>query len=119
LSKIDSKKALTPAEAEAEKERLIKARLRKKMISQMLKMQFMWIKLHRISEEEIRAMDEKELHRQFKMHSKLWEDYVNKPKEPKLCEVCGIQVGKAEVVLTVDGKQTYFNDKCRECYYND
>jgi len=116
LSQIDSNKALTPAQAE--QERLIKARIKKKMISQMLKMQYMWIKMHRISEAEIRAMDDKELHRQYKMHSKLWEDYINKPQEPKTCEKCGVEVGKYEVLLTVEGKQTYFNDTCRECYYD-
>lgn len=118
MSKIDSKKALTPAEI-LEKERLNKARIKKKLISQLIKMQNMWIPMHRISEKDIRALDDKELHRQYQMHSKLWEDYINKPVAPKTCETCGIQVGTSEVVLTVDGQRVHYNDKCKECYYND
>lgn len=115
LSKIDPTKTLSPAEI-LEKERLNKARIKKKMISQLIKMQYMWISMHRISEKEIRAMDDKELHRQYQMHSKLWEDYINKPIPAQTCEACGVQVGKAEMMVTVDGKTVYANDYCRECY---
>lgn len=115
MSRIDPTKTLTPAEI-LEKEKLNKARIKKKMISQLIKMQYMWIPMHRVSEKDIKSLDDKELHRQYQMHSALWEDYINKPKTPNTCDACGIQTGKYEVAVTIDGKTEYATDYCRECY---
>jgi hypothetical protein len=116
LSRVDPTKTLTPAELALEKEKVNKARIKKKMISQLIKMQYMWIPMHRMSEKDIRALDDKQLHVQYKMHSKLWEDYINKPVAPETCGSCGIQVGKAEVLTKdEDGKLVYDNEFCREC----
>jgi organic radical activating enzyme len=95
---------------------LVAERLKKKMISQLIEMQHMWIKMHRISEKEIRSYDDNELRVQYQMHDTLWSDYIIKPKAPKLCESCGVEVGRCEVLIMTDGKQVQYNDKCRECY---
>lgn len=98
---------------------LVGLRLKKMMISKLIDMQYMWIGSHRISDNEIKSYDGDELRRQYKMHDILWNDYVNKPKAPQLCQACGIEVGRCEVVATVDGNTVYANDYCRECYSNE
>ena len=115
LLKFRKKSDRTPKEQKAY-EILVKERLKKKMISQLVSMQAMWIKTHRIPEKEISSYNDNELRRQYQMHDTLWGDYILKPTMPKLCETCGIEVGRCEVLMTVDGKSFQYNDKCRECY---
>jgi hypothetical protein len=115
LIKFRKKSDRTPIEQVAY-EILVAERLKKKMITELIQMQYMWISMHRTSEEAIKSFDDDELRRQYQMHSTLWEDYINKPKAPTTCDACGIQTGKYEVAVTIDGKTEYATDYCRECY---
>lgn len=115
LVKFRKKSDRTPKEQVAY-EILVAERLKKKMITELIQMQYMWIKMHRASEDTIRSYDDAELHRQYQMHSVLWEDYVNKPKAPNTCNACGVETGKYEVEVVVDGSLIVANDYCRECY---
>jgi hypothetical protein len=115
LVKFRKKSDRTPKEQVAY-EILVAERLKKKMIAELIQMQYMWIKMHRASEDTIRSYDDAELHRQYQMHSVLWEDYVNKPKAPNTCNACGVETGKHEVEAVVDGSLIVADDYCRECY---
>jgi hypothetical protein len=91
-------------------------RLRKKLVSQLGDMQYMWIPMHRMTTEEIEGLDQLELESQHRKHSTLWVEFKSKPKAPVTCESCGIQTGKYENHLLNDqDKMEWYNEECQEC----
>jgi hypothetical protein len=91
-------------------------RLRKKLVSQLGTMQYMWIPIHRMSTEEIEALDKLELESQHRKHSTLWVEFKSKPKAPVVCLSCGIQTGKYENHLLNDQDvMEWYNDECLDC----
>ena len=91
-------------------------RLRKKLVTQLGTMQYMWIPMHRMSTEEIEKLDQLELESQHRKHSTLWVEFKSKPVAPATCATCGKETGKWENHLLNDQDQMeWFNDECREC----
>ena len=91
-------------------------RLRKKLVTQLGNMQYMWIPKHRMTTEEIEGLDKLELESQHRKHSTLWVEYKVKPVAPVVCLSCGVQTGKYENHLLNDQDQMeWYNDECREC----
>ena len=54
-------------------------RQHKKLVAQMGNMQQMWIPIHRMSTEEIEALDKLELESQHRKHTTLWTEFKSKP----------------------------------------
>ena len=91
-------------------------RLRKKLVTQLGTMQYMWIPMHRMTTEEIEGLDRLELESQHRKHSTLWIEFKSKPTAPVVCLSCGIQTGKYENHLLNDqDKMEWYNDECQDC----
>jgi len=91
-------------------------RLRKKLVTQLGTMQYMWIPPHRMVTEEIETLDKLELERQHRMHSTLWIEFKSKPVAPKVCASCGKETGKYENhLLNYEDVMEWYNDECQEC----
>ena len=91
-------------------------RLRKKLVSQLGDMQYMWIPMHRMTTEEIEALDQLELESQHRKHTTLWVEFKSKPKAPVVCLSCGVQTAKWENhLLNHEDKMEWYNDECQEC----
>ena len=91
-------------------------RLRKKLVTQLGTMQYMWIPMHRMKPEEIEALDKQELESQHRKHSTLWTEFKSKPKAPELCLSCGKETAKYENhLLNHEDKMEWYNEECRDC----
>jgi hypothetical protein len=91
-------------------------RQRKKLVAQMGNMQQMWIPIHRMSTEEIEALDKLELESQHRKHNTLWTEFKSKPVAPETCASCGVQTGKYENHLLNDKDvMEWYNGECRDC----
>ena len=91
-------------------------RLRKKLVTQLGNMQYMWIPMHRMSTEEIQGLDQLELESQHRGHSTLWVEYKTKPIAPAVCLSCGKETSKYENhLLNHENVMEYYNDECQDC----
>tara|TARA_R110002020_G_scaffold1019_8_gene5205 strand:+ start:4155 stop:4508 length:354 start_codon:yes stop_codon:yes gene_type:complete len=90
----------------------LEIRIKKKMCSKLKLMQYMWIKPHRMSDEEIDSMRDRQLITTYKASEILWSNYDHKPKAPDLCTKCGLETSTWEY-QDQDGK--WCNDMCKEC----
>ena len=91
-------------------------RLRKKLVTQLGTMQYMWIPIHRMSTVEIEALDKLELERAHRMHSTLWVEFKSKPKAPVVCLSCGVETSKYENHLLNDQDvMEWYIDECQDC----
>ena len=87
-------------------------RIKKKMCSKLKLMQYMWIDIHRMSEEEIDGLEDKNLITSYKMHDLLWAEYNHKPKKEPTCGKCGLETSRWEYQ---DVHGTWQNDFCKGC----
>jgi hypothetical protein len=91
-------------------------RLRKKLVTQLGTMQYMWIPIHRMSTEEIEGLDRLELESQHRKHSTLWVEYKTKPVAPVVCLSCGKETGKYENhLLNHENVMEWYNEECQDC----
>ena len=91
-------------------------REKKKMVAKLKQMQFMWIPMSRMSDEEIDALAKKpeEFIRQYKMHEELWAGMNKKPKAPEICKACKFEISKKEVDLCEELSELCFKCFCKE-----
>jgi hypothetical protein len=91
-------------------------RLRKKLVTQLGAMQYMWIPMHRMKTEEIESLDKLELESQHRKHYTLWTEFKSKPKAPVKCLSCGKETAKFENhLLNYEDKMEWYNDECQDC----
>lgn len=91
-------------------------RLRRKLITQLESMQYMWCKPHRLTSEKIESLSTLELEREHRLHSTLWVEYKIKPIAPKICLSCKKETGKYEnYLLNTNNEMEWYNDECQTC----
>lgn len=97
----------------------IEAREKKKMVSKLKDMQYIWIPMHRISEQDIDKIgenvdevSEKKFISVYKNHYELWTQFGDKkPKKEPLCKTCEFEISNKEERLSDE-----LNGNCFGCF---